>query len=137
MIKITSLIQFFFKFVHYDMKEAKGKPDMVDALNAIQQVIMKPEWKSLVQDVLENVDLTLKTQESVVGVANAIVTPLSLMIYAAELPEERVEECRILWKETLKALGGEPDAKEQSTQVDQCMEVETGDHFLKECFCLM
>ena len=96
------------------MKGAKGKSDMAEAIGTIQQLILKPEWKDLVQDVLENEQLTERTQESVVAVANAIVTPLSLLVYAAELPQERIEECRTLWKETLKHLGNENQDQNES-----------------------
>lgn len=95
------------------MKEAKGNPDVVDAVGAIQQLILKPEWKSLVQDVLENEQLTEQTQESIIAVANAIVTPLSLLVFAAELPQERVDVVKTLWKDTLEHICGKCDGGNQ------------------------
>ena len=109
------------------MKEAKGKADVVDAVGSIQQLILKPEWKDLVQDVLENDQLTERTQESIVAVANAIVTPLSLLLFAADLPPEKIEACRTLWKEALKQIDDRCDPEDRGTEViDQGKEVESG-----------
>ena len=66
---------------------------------------MKPEWKQLVDSVLSGVDITRETQESVISVTNAIVTPLSLLIHAAGLSQEDSERCQTIWQETMKMLG--------------------------------
>ena len=99
------------------MKEAKGEPDMVEALGSIQQIIMKPEWKELVQDVMDNEAVTGKTHEMVLAVANAIVTPLSLLIYAAKLPADHVNECQMLWKEALKRIGAKCSPNEHEKEI--------------------
>ena len=91
---------------------------MAEAIGMIQGLILKPEWKELVQDVLENEQLTVRTQESVLAVANAVVTPLSLLVYAAELPRESIDECRTLWKETLKHLAREePELQKETDKI--------------------
>ena len=87
------------------MSTAKGSPEMAKPIEQIQKVIMKPEWKQLVDSVLSEVDITKKTQESVISVTNAIVTPLSLLIHAAGLSQEDIEHCYMIWQETMKMLG--------------------------------
>ena len=94
------------------MSQAKGKRDVVKSVDAIQQLIFKPEWKSLVNSVIEDENLTERALEHVVSVANAIVTPLSLLIYAVELPEAQIEQCRTLWVETMKHVGAKCMNKE-------------------------
>ena len=89
---------------------------MVEALGSIQQIIMKPEWKELVQEVMENETVTGKTHEMVLAVANAIVTPLSLLIYAAKLPADQVNECQTLWKEALKRIGAKCSTNEHDEE---------------------
>ena len=109
------------------MKDAKGKTDIVEAVGAIQQLILKPEWKTLVQDVLENKQLTEKTQESIVAVANAIVTPLSLLVYAAELPQERVDAVKVLWNYALKHISGKCETEDHEDEVsDEGKEMDSG-----------
>ena len=99
------------------MKGAKGKADVVDAVGAIQQLILKPEWKELIQDLLENEQLTERSQESIVAVANAIVTPLSLLVYAADLPPERIEACKTLWKDTMDKIDDKCDPKDHHDEI--------------------
>ena len=127
--KITSTFQKPFKFEYYDMKEAKGVPDMVEALGSIQQLILKPEWKELVQDVMKNEMVTRKTHEAVLAVANAIVTPLSLLIHAAKLPADQIQECQTLWKEALKQIGAKCSPKEQQTKNPSPEKNTPGDEF--------
>ena len=86
------------------MSQAKGSRDISQAIGAIQQLICKPEWKTLVQEVLENQDITKKLQENVVAVANAVVTPLSLLVFAVGLSDEQIQQCVNLWQDTLKKL---------------------------------
>ena len=95
---------------------------MVKSIDTIQQIIMKPEWKTLVGEVMENTDITKVAQEHVVRVANAIVTPLSLLVFAADLPPDEIEKVSILWKETLQNLGAKCEmrclnSEEKGTQV--------------------
>ena len=99
------------------MKGAKGKADVVDAVGSIQQLILKPEWKELIQDVLENEQLTERSQESIVAVANAIVTPLSLLVFAADLPPEQIEACKTLWKDTMGRIDDKCEPKGQQDEI--------------------
>ena len=94
------------------MSTAKGNHVMAKSIEQIQKVIMKPEWKQLVDSVLSDVDITQKTQESVIAVTNAIVTPLSLLIHAAGLSQEDVDHCQQIWKETMATLGAKCVEKE-------------------------
>ena len=86
---------------------------MARSMDLLQKVIMKPEWKDLTSGILHEQDITRKTQESVVAVANAIVVPLSLLIHAAGLPSDDIEQLKLVWKQALGMLG-EKSVEKQS-----------------------
>ena len=98
------------------MSAAKGKQEMARSIDLLQKVIMKPEWRDLTDGVLHEQDITQKTQESVVAVANAIVVPLSLLIHAAGLPPSGIEELKPVWRQMMQTLGESVEKESKGIQ---------------------